>query len=95
MHEPGRGEASQLLDEAREREVQGWSGSMGQMSSGEWAQEELGSTVLRLGKGKSSGDEQPFVWNILPLSTTAARADSHAPYSLPDITNCLVTFPIL
>lgn len=56
----------------------------------------MGSPVFWPGKGKPSGGEQQLVSRTFyPCPPQLPEGSPHAPYSLPDITNCLVTFPIL
>lgn len=78
----------------REREGRGWSGRWGQLSSGDYGNEILGALCGGWGEGQPLGGEWP-VWNLLPPPAPAAVREPRAPHSLPDITNCLVTFPTL
>lgn len=57
---------------------------------------ELGSPVLRVGKGEPLGGEQLLASRTFyPCPPQLPEGSAQAPSSLPDITNCLVTFPIL
>lgn len=91
---------SQLLEE--DQSVcrwgsRGWSGPQGQATSGEWATDGAGPALSSGWRtGKASGGEQPLLsGTFYPHPPQLPEGSPHAPYSLPDITNCLVTFSIL